>query len=213
MNFLKNVLMVFMVPIAVFSQGSVDSINPFSQYLNPASGVSLFTGNVSFSQPLITLTAKGGISLPIQLQYSSNVDIAAQARNDILPTSWVGLGWGMVFGRIICNHNGTMQIADDEYTWVSPTGDNYPIYQSDGQYIIEDYPSPISYPDPPLSPPPPMPTSAADRGRLTSARVHASAVAAAASFASVLPTQLSIDRPAGHELQRAPAFSAPVPAS
>lgn len=98
-------------------QTSSERVNPFNQYLSPSGGVSLFTRDAALSHPLFAVTGLGGISLPVSLSYSSNVHINARSRNDVAPTSWVGLGWNLSFGKIVCDHNGTMTDADDSYLY------------------------------------------------------------------------------------------------
>lgn len=107
---------------------SGEAANPFNQFTDPSGGVSLFTGSSSYTHPLLSLSSKGAVGLPINLAYSGNVELNARATNEIAPTSWVGLGWSLGFGSIIANHNNTQTLMDDSYTWISPEGVAYPIY-------------------------------------------------------------------------------------
>ena len=119
---------------------SGEAANPFNQFMSPSGGVSLFTGSAGFVRPLISLTTKGAVSLPINLGYSSNVHLNARSNNEMAPTGHCGLGWGFGFGKIVCNHHGTKAAMDDSYTWISPEGVPFPMYLKSGTFYIKDKP-------------------------------------------------------------------------
>ena len=58
--------------------------------------VNLFSGEVAFSLPLVTLPGRGGLDAGLALTYqSAGVMHQAQTWNREAPTSTVGLGWQM----------------------------------------------------------------------------------------------------------------------
>jgi len=96
--------------------------NPFNANMSGTGGVDLFSGNAVQTQNLLTLKGTSGLGVSATLQYSSNIYNNVRARNQVAPTSWVGLGWQLSYGTIICDHNGTTPIADDKYVYISPAG-------------------------------------------------------------------------------------------
>ena len=98
-------------------QTSSESVNPFNQFMTPSGGVNLYSGDVAYSFPICAI---GNIN--VTLNYSSNIYLNVRSRNDIAPTSWVGLGWSLNFGSISCNHKGTKSTDDDEFYLISPLG-------------------------------------------------------------------------------------------
>jgi hypothetical protein len=107
----------------LFAAGTTsESVNPFNEFMAPQGGVNLSSGEVAFPYSLYSLKAQKGMSLPITLSYSSNIELNVKARNDIAPTTWVGLGWSFGFGSIKVNHNGTVNLSDDTYEWISAEG-------------------------------------------------------------------------------------------
>src|SRR5690606_19028041 len=67
--------------------------------------VDLFTGEVNYNLPLLTVPGPDGRSYPVTLAYQGNVSPDDDA-------SWVGLGWSLNPGAIVRNKNG---FADDWY--------------------------------------------------------------------------------------------------
>lgn len=126
---------------SAFAQASsVESSNPFNEFMSPAGGVNLFSGDVAFSHPLYTLRGVGGINVPVVVQYSGNVHLNVRARNDRAPTEWVGLGWRLGFGNIHCDHNGTGVLVDDRCFYVSPKGVSQEILKLGGKHFLEKDP-------------------------------------------------------------------------
>lgn len=137
----KCLLLVLVVIGSAYSfQTSSESANPFNQFMSPSGGVNLYSGDVAFSHPVVTLEGRGGLSASVNLSYSSNVYLNVRARNDIAPAGWVGLGWRLSYGGIQCNHKGTKTHEDDEFMWISPTGVASKILKKDDKYFIEDDP-------------------------------------------------------------------------
>lgn len=62
-------------------------------WVSGAQNVDMFTGDFSYSVPLITLPAKNGPSIPFTLNYRAGIRPDQKA-------SWVGLGWDMSTGEI-----------------------------------------------------------------------------------------------------------------
>ncbi len=96
--------------------------NPFNKLQDPETGVNLFTGTVVHPQQLFSLDGGVDLSIDASLMYSSNVYNQVRAKNDVAPTSWVGLGWSLGYGQIYCDHNGTLNYNDNSYYWKSPQG-------------------------------------------------------------------------------------------
>jgi hypothetical protein len=119
---------------------SDEYVAPFNEYLSPTGAVSCYSGDASFAVELLTLSGRGGVSLPVELTYSSNVYQSVRVRNDIAPTSWVGLGFRMSFGAVICIPNGTAGREDDVYYWYSPEGVRARIVTKDGQLYLDRLP-------------------------------------------------------------------------
>jgi hypothetical protein len=67
---------------------------------------SLLTGQASQSISL----APGAV-----LQYSSDIAVDVQTRNEVSPAGWVGLGWKFGIPSIAVAHNNTVAIADDRW--------------------------------------------------------------------------------------------------
>jgi hypothetical protein len=124
---------------------SSEFANPFNKFMSPSGGVDLYSGSASFSHTLMELPARGDIKHDISLSYSSNVFLNARAKNDRAPSGWVGLGWRMGFGSIVCDHKSTKTHADDDFFWVSPNGVSKKILKKRNEsgattYHIEDEP-------------------------------------------------------------------------
>jgi hypothetical protein len=108
---------------AVFSlETSSESVNPFNKFMSSSGGVDMYSGAVAFSHFLLEIAGRGDLKMDVSLQYSSNVFLNARAKNDRAPSGWVGLGWNLSFGGIICDHKSTKTHLDDEFIWVSPNG-------------------------------------------------------------------------------------------
>jgi hypothetical protein len=135
----NNWFFILILCLNLHAQTSSESANPFNKYQS-GSGVTPLTGTASLTIPITTITGINGPSFPVALNYSSNVYLNGRASNERAPTSWVGFGWNMNFGRIICNHNETMDNGDDQYSWLTPQGSVLRIFYKDGKCFIEDSP-------------------------------------------------------------------------
>ena len=107
---------------AIALETSSESVSPFNKYSGSTNGINLFSGDALYSQPLVALAGRAGMSVTAALSYSSNIYQAARADNTIAPTSWVGLGWSFGYGSIMCNHNNTATTSDDDWFLISPQG-------------------------------------------------------------------------------------------
>lgn len=122
----------------VFSQ-SVETGDAFNKYMSPDGGINPLSGTVSFSVPLATLSA-GGVSTSFALNYSGNVSQSVKNRNDLSPTSWVGLGWSMGFAKIVSENNHSMSLLDDFYYLVTAEGIRYKLIYEGNRWWIEGLP-------------------------------------------------------------------------
>ncbi|MCI0697877.1 hypothetical protein L0337_38495 [candidate division KSB1 bacterium] len=84
--------------------------------------VNQFTGDLTLSVPLVSLPGHNGLDLNIALSYSSDVAYIMNNENYIQQASWVGAGWSLIWGTIIANQHGTMDVKDDEYVAILPDG-------------------------------------------------------------------------------------------
>ena len=98
----------------------------FSRFDGAEDGVNPLSGSAAFKKSLATITS-GKVSTTLELNYSGNVTEVAKNRNDVAPSSWVGLGWSLGHGKIICDDAGTMWLGDDSYYLVSSAGVRYKI--------------------------------------------------------------------------------------
>jgi len=101
---------------------TTEDVNPFSKLLSSEGDINYSTGTVSFPSNLYTMPGRNGLDYKLRLVYSSNVFTRVKARNDISPTSWVGLGWSLTVGSITCDHKNTANLEDDEYFYASSEG-------------------------------------------------------------------------------------------
>lgn len=114
--------------------------NVFNRFTSNAGDVSLFSGSAVQKYQLAEIV-EGDLKVPVTMSYSSNVNRTVRADNSINPTGWVGLGWNLSFGSIICNHNNTASIDDDIYYWVTPKGNRLEIIRhGENEYSIEKKP-------------------------------------------------------------------------
>ena len=100
----------------------------FNKYSSAEEGVNLFTGSVALNRNLVTVSS-GNVSASVELNYSGNVSEAVANRNDIAPTSWVGLGWSLGHAKIICEDAGTMWLGDDTYYFVTAGGVKFLLFK------------------------------------------------------------------------------------
>ena len=112
---------MLIIVVSAYSQ-STEASNPFNSLIGPQSSVNLLSGSVAFDHPITTITAGGKVSLPISLAYSSNLSRTAQARNDRMPTGWVGLGWSLGYSHIRCDVGGLRTTFDDKCYFITATG-------------------------------------------------------------------------------------------
>ena len=101
---------------------TTEDVNPFNKLLSSEGDINYSTGTVSFPNNLYTMPGRNGLDYKLRLLYSSNVFTRVKARNDISPTSWVGLGWSLTVGAITCDHKNTANLEDDEYFYISSEG-------------------------------------------------------------------------------------------
>ncbi|MFH1173606.1 MAG: SpvB/TcaC N-terminal domain-containing protein [archaeon] len=77
--------------------------------------VDLFTGDVRFSMPIISLPGRNGMDLGFSVAYSSNVDTTRS--NAESPTGVLGLGWSLPLSTITVDTKGTGSNTDDTFYW------------------------------------------------------------------------------------------------
>jgi len=107
--------------------------------MSPEGGINPMSGTVAFNKPLVSITS-GAISASFNLSYSGNVFKTVQNRNDLASSGWVGLGWALGRAKIICDHNGSMNLADDSYSLLSAEGTRYKIINDGSRWWIENLP-------------------------------------------------------------------------
>lgn len=113
----------------VFAQ-SAEQGQVFNKYSTGAEeGVDLFSGTSSLNRKLVTISS-GNASAAVELNYFGNVSEVVQNKNDIAPTSWVGLGWSLGHAKIVSENSGTMWIGDDSFFLVTSSGVKYKIFKS-----------------------------------------------------------------------------------
>ena len=96
----------------LFSPGG-DQVGLFQNSVN------LFTGEVAFTLPLVSIPGRGGMTAGIALSYnSSGVRQQARTWNMTSPTSIAGLGWQLDVPKIVVDHKQTGTRHDDEFYWV-----------------------------------------------------------------------------------------------
>lgn len=100
----------------------------------------MYSGDMVYSHNLITLKGRNNMDITLTLNYSSNVLLNVRAGNDIAPTGWLGLGWRLGFGGIVCNHKGTKTHADDEFSWISTTGVSSRLFRKNNTFFLETEP-------------------------------------------------------------------------
>ncbi len=84
------------------------------------SSVNMFTGKVSFSIPLATISSSSGPDFSLSLNYNSNVEAAAQIWNTEADAGDIGLGWQLSsHERIIRLTQNTGSLNDDNFMLVS----------------------------------------------------------------------------------------------
>jgi len=88
--------------------------------------VSLFTGSVDFTIPIIDIN-QGGINIPISLRYNTTgIKVMEEA-------SWVGLGWNLNVGGVITHSiNGTLDGPSEYNTFLNPEI----IEKQDDEYVL-----------------------------------------------------------------------------
>ena len=79
-------------------------------------GVNLFTGEVAFSLPLVSLPGRNGLNAGVSLSYNSaGTKQAVETWNLEAPTSAIGLGWSMDLPKIVVDHKQTGTREDDDF--------------------------------------------------------------------------------------------------
>ena len=118
-----------MLNIAAFAQ-SAEQGQIFNKYSAGAEeGVSLFSGTSALNRKLVTISS-GNASAAVELNYFGNVSEVVLNKNDIAPTSWVGLGWSLGHAKIVSENLGTMWLGDDSYYLMTSSGLKYKIFKS-----------------------------------------------------------------------------------
>ena len=135
-----GLLLAFLITAAHSFQTSSESVNPFNLLMSPSGGVNMYSGDAAYSYPVTSVSGRGGMNINVALSYSSNIYLNVRSRNDVAPTSWVGLGWNLNYGSIVCNHKGTKTHDDDDLIWISPAGFSSKILKKNGKYYIKDDP-------------------------------------------------------------------------
>jgi hypothetical protein len=107
------------------AESTAEGANPFNKFKQPDNGVNISSGDATFSLPLYTLIGQANLNAEIALSYSSNVQLNVRARNDVAPTSWLGLGWSFGCGAVIAEQNNTAWDSNDRFYWISPEGVSY----------------------------------------------------------------------------------------
>ena len=81
--------------------------------------VNLYTGEITFSLPLVSLPGRGGLNAGVSLSYSSaGVRQQTHIWNLEAPTSTVGLGWQLDVPKIVVDHKQTGTRHDDQFYWI-----------------------------------------------------------------------------------------------
>ncbi|MEM9834359.1 MAG: hypothetical protein AAF944_27270 [Bacteroidota bacterium] len=79
-------------------------------------GVNLFTGEVAFNLPLVSLPNRNGLNGSLSLSYNSaGTKQMVETWNLEAPTSAVGLGWSLNIPKIVVDHKQTGTNVDDDY--------------------------------------------------------------------------------------------------
>ncbi|MBV6419610.1 MAG: hypothetical protein DAHOPDDO_00833 [Ignavibacteriaceae bacterium] len=123
----------------VFAEGKSSTAKEKAKSIPSATGEdfsneSLFTGDVAFSVPITNI---GGIS--VALNYTSNVHKLVRADNKDAQAGWVGLGWSLNLGSIVADINGTRDVSDDKYFFVSASGSSEMILISGNDFMLKEY--------------------------------------------------------------------------
>jgi len=118
---------------------SVESVNPFNEYMGGSNLVNQFSGDATWHNTLASIDGKNS-EFDLSINYSSNINTNVRAQNTIAPDSWTGLGWSLGVGNIRTNHKGTKDISDDDFYYVSPTGVSQRILKKSGTYFLEKNP-------------------------------------------------------------------------
>lgn len=126
---ISSIYFVCLFSVLTFAQ-SVEQGQIYNKYATAAEeGVNLFSGTSSLNRNLITISS-GRVSASVELNYFGNVSEAVANKNDIAPTSWVGLGWSLGYARIVSEDAGTMWMGDDSYFLETSSGLKYKILKS-----------------------------------------------------------------------------------
>lgn len=136
--------MVVLSYISAFAAG--ESAGQSNKYSEVNSEVSYFNGNLSLSEPLVTLQGRGGNNVSLNLSYSSNIETVARSNNRTNPTDWLGMGWSMGIPSIKRTHNNTPHWKDDDFYVQSKKGSTHKIvknFQDDGsiEWLITGLPT------------------------------------------------------------------------
>lgn len=105
-------------------------------------GVNTLTGQYTRSLPLSAVSAPGGISFPLILNYvtPSSSQVGKSIREN--PTGPVGYGWNMDFPNIVTQTNGTAYYSDDEiFLNLGPWGGGQLSSMGNGKFVISSNPN------------------------------------------------------------------------
>jgi hypothetical protein len=111
----SGIFLAVIISTAYSYQTSSESVNPFNILMSPSGGVNMYSGDAAYSCPVTSISGRGGMNINVTLSYSSNIYLNVRSRNDVAPTSWVGLGWNLNYGSIVYNHKATKTHDDDDF--------------------------------------------------------------------------------------------------
>ena len=85
--------------------------------------VSLKDGQWEQQIPLVTIATLSGEAEAVTLRYSTaDLQQASDLPNERAEIGWTGAGWSIETGRIVVEHNGTVDINDDRWFLIGGTG-------------------------------------------------------------------------------------------
>ena len=131
-----NLLFIALLVNSAFSQ-SVEQGNAFSKFMGAEDGVNPMSGTAAFKKKLATVSS-GLASYDVELSYSSNVEEIVRNKNDIAPSSWVGLGWTLGHAKVVSDNEGSMYLGDDSYYLQTSAGLKYKIVKEGNEKWWDD---------------------------------------------------------------------------
>jgi RHS repeat-associated core domain len=114
-------------PVSLAEQATVPTLRHFQMDTDAIgdleTNLNLFAGKVVMPIELLNLQNRGGLSVSVNLGYSSDVAAGVHAWNVVSPTGPVGLGWSMGADVIERDIQGSLAPYDDAYYIRSSEGD------------------------------------------------------------------------------------------